>query len=285
MSEVAADAMLARRGRFSTRRHSTLEGAGVVVGLIFLLLAIIGPYVGPYGGEELTSAVLVAPNSSHWFGTDQNGMDVFSRVLAGARYDVLIGVASTAIALLIGVTFGVAAGFLGGIMRLLIRLTDTLQAFPVFILAMAVIAFAGQSLAVVIAVVGVINSPVYARMSYAQSSRMGGLGFVDAAHLSGASPLRILRRHILPNTMSPVIGQVAISIGFAILLTAGLSFIGVGIRAPTPEWGSMVALGAGGIVSGQWWPAVFPGLALALAIFSFSLIGDVVTRRFGATAV
>jgi peptide/nickel transport system permease protein len=252
---------------------------------MFCVLAVIGPYIGPYGAEELTGAVLAAPSSSHWFGTDQNGMDVFSRVLAGARYDVLIGVTSTALALMIGITFGVAAGFLGGIARLLIRLTDTLQAFPVFILAMAVIAFAGQSVVVVIAVVGVINSPVYARMAYAQSSRMGGLGFVDAARVSGASPTRILRRHIVPNTMSPAIGQIAITIGFAILLTAGLSFIGVGIRPPTPEWGSMVALGAGGIVSGQWWPAVFPGVALALAIFSFSLIGDAVTRRFGATAV
>jgi peptide/nickel transport system permease protein len=261
-----------------------LEWGGIIVAACLIIIAFIGSTVAPYGGEEITSAVLAKPSSSHWFGTDQNGMDIFSRILAGARYDVLIGVAGTLIASALGVACGVTAGYLGGIARSLIRFTDTLQAFPVFIFAMAAIAFAGQSLAVIIIVVGVINSPVYARIAYAQAARLKGLPFIDAARVSGLTPSRILRRHIVPNTMSPVIGQLAISVGFAILLVAGLSFVGVGIRTPTPEWGAMVALGTGGIVSGQWWPAIFPGLALALTIFSFSLVGEHLTRRFGATA-
>jgi peptide/nickel transport system permease protein len=259
---------------------------GAAVAVVMILLAIGGEAIAPYGPDQIDPAAqLQPPSSAHLFGTDQNGMDVFSRVIIAPRYDVLIGVAGAALAALIGVAVGIAAGYLGRGAVALIRLTDVFQAFPVFILAMAIVVFLGQSLVNIILVVGIINAPVYARVSHAQAVRLREANFARSAIVSGIPQWRVLVQHIFPNSLGPIVSQFSATIGFAILLTAGLSFVGAGIRPPTPEWGSMIALGTSNMVSGEWWPTVFPGLALAATTFGFAAVGELMGRRLGVTAV
>jgi peptide/nickel transport system permease protein len=253
--------------------------------LLMIFLALFGEAVAPYGGEHIfPGRELQPPSLDHWFGTDQNGMDIFSRAIVAPRFDVSIGLAGTAIAVVIGVVLGLTAGYVGGIAVLLIRTTDMFQAFPVLILAMAVVAFLGQSIVNIILVVGFINAPLYARIAYTQALRLRKREFMQSAIVSGLSPAKILWRHVLPNSLGPVVVQLSITVGWTILLTAGLSFVGAGVRPPTPEWGSMIAIGANNMVTGQWWPVVFPGLFLALAIYSFAAVGDYASRRLTVAA-
>lgn len=258
---------------------------GVLMALLMIVLVVVGEFIAPYGGEEITADRLAPPSAEHWFGTDKNGMDLFSRVIIAPRYDVLIGVSGTMVAVILGVLVGVVSGYLGKISRMLIRITDVLQAFPVFILAMAVVVFAGNSISNIILVVGIVNAPLYARISFAQAGRLRDANFVRSAVVSGAGPWTIMVRHILPNSLNPVVAQLSTTVGFTILLTAGLSFVGAGVPPPTPEWGSMIALGTSSLVSGEWWATVFPGLALALATFGFASVGEWIRRRLGVTAL
>lgn len=259
---------------------------GPFVAAAVVLLVVFGPLVAPYGGEEIIAGeVLSAPSVSHPFGTDENGMDILSRTLIAPRYDIVIGLLGSVVAIVLGLIVGLNAGYVGGWTLGLLRVTDVFQSFPVFILAMAVIAFAGHGMANIIFVVGIINSPLYARIAYAQAVRLRELPFVDAALIGGMPRYRVLTRHILPNALAPVTAQASITVGWAILLTAGLSFVGAGLPAPTPEWGSMIAVGAENATTGQWWPALFPGLALALTIFAFASVGDLLGRRLGRTAI
>ncbi len=261
------------------------DRVAMAIALLMVFLALFGGAVAPHGGEQIFSGKeLQPPSSDHWFGTDQNGMDVFSRAVVAPRYDVSIGLVGTAIAVVTGVVIGLVAGYLGGIAILLIRTSDMFQAFPVLILAMAVVAFLGQSIVNIILVVGFINAPLYARIAYTQAIRLRKREFIQSAVVSGLSPSRILWRHILPNSLGPVVVQLSVTVGWTILLTAGLSFVGAGLRPPTPEWGSMIAVGANNMVTGQWWAAVFPGLFLAMAIYSFAAVGDYVSRRLTVAA-
>ena len=260
--------------------------AGAVLALLMVILALIGELVAPYGGEEIIfGSILEPPSALHWFGTDKNGMDVFSRVIIAPRYDVLIGVVGASIAALVGVVVGVLAGYQGRWAVALIRLTDVFQAFPVFILAMAVVVFLGQSLSNIILVIGVINAPLYARISYAQAIRLRRADFTKSALVSGVPQWQIIFRHVVPNSLSPIVAQFSATIGFGILLAAGLSFVGAGIRPPTPEWGAMIAGGTSSMVTGEWWTTVFPGLALAAATFGFASVGELLSERLGVTAV
>lgn len=277
-------------GSAARRLIAYLGGAGAFAGLVtggaMVVLALVGPMIAPFEPDAIASGQeLVPPNSTHWFGTDNNGMDIFSRVISAPRYDVTIGVLATFVAVLVGLSLGLVAGFFGGVANLLVRISDVFQAFPVFILAMATVAFLGSSPRNLVIVVGLINAPLFARIAYSQSSRLRNMGFVDAARIAGRSDASILLSHVAPNSMSPVIAQSSITVGWTILLTAGLSFVGAGLRPPTPEWGSMIAIGASNMITGQWWPALFPGLALGLAVFGFAAIGDVLNRRLGQTAV
>jgi peptide/nickel transport system permease protein len=259
---------------------------GIGVAVLMMVLALFGELVAPYGGDEIISgARLEPPSASHLFGTDENGMDIFSRVLIAPRYDVLIGVSGTLVAVALGVTVGVLSGYVGRAATWLIRITDVLQAFPVFILAMAVVVFAGQNIRNIILVVGIVNAPLYARISHAQANRLRDAEFARSAIVSGLRPSQVLVHHVLPNCLNPVVAQLSVTVGFTILLTAGLSFVGAGIRVPTPEWGSMIALGTSNLVTGEWWPTLFPGLALAAAIFGFSSVGDWLRQRLGVTAL
>ena len=243
---------------------------------VIVFAGIFGPWVAPYDPYATdASRALQPPSWQHWFGTDNLGRDVFSRVLVATRLDLTISVAAVALSFVIGSILGAAAGSWGGwIDKLLSRLLDTIMAFPLFVLAMGIVAALGNTVENVIYATAIINIPFYARVVRAEVNVRREAGFALAAKLSGNSDLRVLALHIFPNALPPMMVQLSLNMGWAILNAAGLSFIGLGVRPPTPEWGIMVAEGANYIVSGEWWLAVFPGLALMLAVFTFNLLGD-----------
>ena len=244
--------------------------------ILLVLLAILGPLIVPYN-PLATSAVdaLKSPSWSHWFGTDQLGRDVLSRVIIATRLDLLISVTAVAISFTFGSLIGAVAGYFGGWFdKVSGRFIDTIMAFPLFVLAMGIVAALGNTVENIVYATAIINLPFYARVARAEVNIRRDAGFVHAAKLSGNSDFRVLAFHIYPNTLPPMMVQASLNMGWAILNAAGLSFIGLGVRPPTAEWGIMVAEGANFIVSGEWWLAFFPGIALMLAVFTFNLLGD-----------
>lgn len=251
---------------------------GFAFGLLVLLLlfAAIGPWIAPYDPLATDAAArLQPPSRAHWFGTDQVGRDILSRTIVATRLDLAIAVSAVALSFVAGSMAGACAGFFGGwTERLVSRLTDTIMAFPLFVLAMAIVAALGNTVANIVYATAIINFPFYARMARAETNVRREAGFVEAARLAGNGPAQVLAYHIFPNCLPPMMVQVSLNLGWALLMAAALSFIGLGVRPPTPEWGIMVADGAAFMISGEWWVSVFPGLALMLAVFCFNLLGD-----------
>lgn len=247
---------------------------GLLVLIVFA--ALFGPYIVPYDPlASDTAEALKAPSALHWFGTDQLGRDIFSRVVVATRLDLFIAVASVILVFAMGGLAGIASGYFGGWTdRIVGRISDTIMAFPLFVLAMGIVAALGNTVQNIIIATAIVNFPLYARVARAEANVRRDAGFVQAARLSGNSEMRILLVHILPNIMPIMIVQMSLTMGYAILNAAGLSFIGLGVRPPTAEWGIMVAEGASFMVSGEWWIALFPGLALMIAVFCFNLLGD-----------
>jgi peptide/nickel transport system permease protein len=242
----------------------------------FVFLAIFGSVIAPYD-PLLTNAhaVLSPPTWEHLFGTDNLGRDVLSRVIVATKLDLWIAFSAVILSFFIGSAFGAIAGYLGGWADKIIgRFSDAIMAFPLFVLAMGIVATLGNSIENIIYATAVINIPFYARVTRAEVLIRRDAGYVQAARLNGNSDFRILAFHIFPNCMPPMMIQISLNMGWAILNAAGLSFIGLGVRPPDAEWGIMVAQGATYIVSGEWWLALFPGLALMLAVFCFNLLGD-----------
>jgi peptide/nickel transport system permease protein len=242
----------------------------------FVLCAILGPALVPYSPTASdTAQALRPPSAAHLFGTDQLGRDIFSRVVAATRLDLGIAVTSVALAFGVGTLGGLCAGYFGGLTdRIIGRIVDTIMAFPLFVLAMGIVAALGNTLANIIYATAIINLPIYARLARTEANVRREAGFVEAARLCGNSEARIVLGQILPNIMPLMMVQVSLTLGYAILNAAGLSFIGLGVRPPTAEWGIMVAEGASNIISGEWWIALFPGLVLMAAVFCFNLMGD-----------
>jgi peptide/nickel transport system permease protein len=261
-------------------RHIVAENpvTGLAFGLfaLILLAAILGPSIVPYDPlASNTDAALQAPSRAHWFGTDQLGRDILSRVVVATRLDFSIAIFSVALVFLMGGLAGVMAGLYGGwVDKVVGRVADTIMAFPLFVLAMGIVAALGNSVGNIVLATAIINFPLYARVARAEANVRRDAGFVQAARLSGNSDWRLLLTQIVPNIMPIMAVQMSLTMGYAILNAAGLSFIGLGVRPPTPEWGIMVAEGASFIVSGEWWIAFFPGLALMIAVFCFNLLGD-----------
>jgi peptide/nickel transport system permease protein len=280
-AEVAtAGAAGAQSSVLGHARHVISENpvTGIAFALFLLLVAcaLLGPLIAPYDPlASNTSATLSSPSAAHWFGTDQLGRDILSRVMVATRLDMAIAVFSVALVFVLGGLSGIAAGFFGGWTdRIVSRLADTIMAFPLFVLAMGIVAALGNTVQNIVLATAIVNFPLYARVARAEANVRREAGFVQAARLSGNGETRILLGHILPNIMPIMAVQMSLTMGYAILNAAGLSFIGLGVRPPTPEWGIMVAEGAGFIVSGEWWIAFFPGAALMLAVFCFNLLGD-----------
>ncbi len=243
---------------------------------IIVLVALFGPVLAPYDPLESNAArALQPPSADHWFGTDNLGRDVFSRVLVATRLDLVISVAAVALSFVVGAAIGSAAGYWGGWTDAVTgRLVDTIMAFPLFVLAMGIVAAMGNTVENIIYATAIINLPFYARVARAEVRIRRNAGFAQAARLSGNTDVQVLAFHIFPNALPPMMVQISLNMGWAILNAAGLSFIGLGVRPPTAEWGIMVAEGANFVVSGEWWLAFFPGLALMTAVFAFNLLGD-----------
>lgn len=243
---------------------------------VIVLVALLGPMLAPYDPLESNAArALQSPSPDHWFGTDNLGRDVFSRVLVATRLDLVISVAAVALSFVVGAAVGSVAGYWGGwIDAVTGRFVDTIMAFPLFVLAMGIVAALGNTVENIIYATAIINLPFYARVARAEVRIRRNAGFAQAARLSGNTDLQVLAFHIFPNALPPMMVQISLNMGWAILNAAGLSFIGLGVRPPTAEWGIMVAEGANFVVSGEWWLAVFPGLALMTAVFAFNLLGD-----------
>ena len=252
----------------------TLVSAGLF--LLLFALALFGPLIEPYDPLATDAArALSPPSAAHWCGTDAVGRDILSRIIAAARLDLAIATAAVALAFAVGALAGVAAGYFGGWTdRIVGRAADTIMAFPLFVLAMGIVAALGNTTINIVYATAIINTPLYARVARTEASVRREAGFIEAARLGGNGELRILLAQMLPNIMPILVVQMSLTMGYAILNAAGLSFIGLGIRPPTAEWGIMVAEGASNIISGEWWVALFPGLALMLAVFCFNLLGD-----------
>jgi len=265
----------AKHARYVLRENPITVVAFSLFSLL-LLLAVLGNALAPY--DPLTSDAgnaLQPPSWLHWFGTDHLGRDVLSRVIAAARLDLGIAVTAVTLSCLLGAAMGCLAGFYGGWWDVIVgRITDTIMAFPLFVLAMGIVAAMGNTVENIVYATAIINLPFYARVARAEINVRRHAGYVAAARLAGNGEARVLLFHLFPNILPPLMVQISLNMGWAILNAAGLSFIGLGVRPPTPEWGIMVAEGAGYIVSGEWWLALFPGAALMLAVFCFNLLGD-----------
>lgn len=238
--------------------------------------ALFGPWLAPFDPLATDAArALSPPSAAHWFGTDQLGRDVLSRTLAAARLDLGMAFAAVAGSMAVGAVAGAAMGLRGGWPAALGgRLTDLLMAFPLFVLAMALVALLGNSVPAVVGATAAVNLPFFLRLARAEAAVRREAGYVEAARLGGSGDARILAVFLLPNILPVLLVQGSVNLGWAVLNAAGLSFLGLGVQAPAPEWGIMVADGAPFLASGRWWVAGFPGLALLLAVLGFTLLGD-----------
>jgi peptide/nickel transport system permease protein len=255
------------------RRRGAMVALGVVV--FFVLLAVLAPEVAPYDPLATSwSAIRKAPSAAHWFGTDEIGRDVLSRVVWGTRASLLAGVVSVSISLAFGVPIGLLAGYAGGWADALIsRMTDAILACPFLILAIALAAFLGPSLTNAMIAIGVSATPIFIRLTRAQVLQVKVEDYVEAARAVGNSPLRIMWRHILPNIVPPLIVQVTLTVAAAIIAEAALSFLGLGQQPPAPSWGSMLNT-AKNYIDNAPWMAVWPGISIVLLVLSFNLLGD-----------
>jgi peptide/nickel transport system permease protein len=259
------------------RRKSAMVGLAVVLG--FLLLAVCAAWIAPQDPIATSwSAIRQAPSAEHWFGTDEIGRDVLSRVIWGTQASLLAGLVSVSISLAIGVPLGLLAGFVGGgpwgfMDGLISRLTDAFLACPFLILAIALAAFLGPSLTNAMIAIGVSATPVFVRLTRAQVLNVKVEDYIEAARALGASPLRVVLRHVLPNAVAPLVVQSTLAIASAVIAEASLSFLGLGQQPPAPSWGSMLNT-AKNYVDNAPWMAIWPGASIFLLVLSFNLLGD-----------
>jgi peptide/nickel transport system permease protein len=255
------------------RRPAAVGGLAVIV--VFVAAAILAPLAAPYDPVATSwSAIRKAPSAAHWMGTDENGRDVLSRVLFGARASLLAGLVSVVIAAGIGVPAGLFAGFTGGwVDALLSRIVDAMLACPFLILAIALTAFLGPDLTNAMIAIGVSTAPRFMRVARAATLDVGSADYVQAAWSLGARRIRVAVRHIAPNIVPPVLVQASLSLAAAIIAEASLSFLGLGQQPPSPSWGSMLNAAQRFLTQAPWL-AVFPGVAIFLCVLSFNLVGD-----------
>jgi peptide/nickel transport system permease protein len=251
---------------------------GLVLVAAFLVLAAFGPALTPYPldatGAMHLSQKLRPPSAEHWFGTDEMGDDILSRVIVGTRTSLWVGVVVTGIAAAIGVPLGIAAGYFGGRTRgVIMRVTDVFLSVPGLVLALAIVAAIGPGLLHGVLALAAVWWPGYVRLIEAKALTLRQEPYVEAARTMGAGPVWILLRHILPNCLSALVVKASMDMGLAILAAASLGFIGLGARPPAPEWGAMISV-ARGYMPDWWWYSVFPGLFIFLTVLGFNLVGD-----------
>lgn len=274
--------VVARAGILKRFRRAVLADPlalfGVAVIALLVLLAVVGPWIAPYPGqgegESDVAARMLAPSLAHPFGTDGLGRDMLSRVMVGARPALVVSLLVVGLAMFIGVPLGALAGYRRGrVDALIMRITDLFLAFPPLLLAMAIVAALGPGLDHAALALAISWWPWYARLARGTATSLRERSFVEAARSIGVSDATILRRHIVPNSMTPILVQATIDIGTVILAAGSLAFLGLGASPPTPDWGLMVAEGRTYILD-QWWLSAFPGLAIFVAVLAFNLVGD-----------
>lgn len=264
------------------RRRRLPRGSGAFglgLFLLIVLLAILAPVIRPNPNAISFGAILEGPSWAHPLGTDATGRDMLSRVLAAARVDLLIGIGGTLVSFVIGATIGLILGYRrtrGSAIAM--RMLDAIQAFPLLIFALALLAFLGQSISTIIYAVAFVNIPIFIRLVRSEAAAVCELPFMEAARCIGNPPWRVVMRHLLPNVLTASLTQLTTAVGYAILLTGGLSFLGVGVQAPTAEWGALIQTGVQSLVTGQWWLSVFPGIALVITVFSLQMMGEAFVR-------
>jgi peptide/nickel transport system permease protein len=248
---------------------------GLVIVVVFVALALFAPWIAPHDPVATSwGAIRKAPTLAHWFGTDEIGRDVLSRVIWGTRASLLAGVVSVSISLLLGVPIGLLAGFVGGVVDGFIsRVTDAFLACPFLILAIALAAFLGPSLSNAMIAIGISATPIFVRLTRAQVINVKVEDYVEAARALGNPPWRIALRHVLPNVTAPLIVQATLAIAAAVIAEASLSFLGLGQQPPDPSWGSMLNT-AKNYVDQAPWMAVWPGMAIFALVLAFNLVGD-----------
>jgi peptide/nickel transport system permease protein len=249
--------------------------AGIVVLVLLVLIAVSAPWITSYDPIRMDPVQrLRAPSAAHWFGTDSFGRDIFARVVFGARVSLQVGFVAVAIALGLGATLGMIAGYAGGSVEgLIMRIVDVTLAFPGILLALAIIAILGPDLVNAMIAVGISAAPTYARVARGSVKQTKELPYIEAARQSGARDWRIVVFHVVPNVIAPIVVVATLGIGQAIIAGASLSFLGLGARPPTAEWGLMLSEGRH-YMRHAWWIATFPGLAIMLTVLSVNLLGD-----------
>ncbi|SDU76480.1 ABC transporter permease [Jiangella alkaliphila] len=259
--------------RLLFRGPTAIVAAVILAGLV--LTAFLGEQLAPHSATETdVSNRLQSPSGDHWFGTDELGRDVLSRVILGAEVSLRVGAVAVGISLVAGVLIGLLAGYYGRwVDDVLMRLSDVLFAFPAMLMAIAVLAILGPGSTNAMIAIGIVYTPIFARITRASVLSVREEVYVKAARSAGAGDLRIIGRHVLPNVTAPIIVQTSISLAFAILSEAALSFVGLGTQPPDPSWGRMLAEGRG-FVEQAWWMAVFPGLAIFVTVLAFNVLGD-----------
>jgi len=277
MAAVVLETIHAAPGRRAVRRLARRAGAvfGFAVVVFFVLIALLAPWLAPYDPVATSwSAVRAAPSAAHWFGADELGRDVLSRIIWGTRASILAGVVSVSISLALGVPIGMLTGYLGRWVDALIsRVTDAMLACPFLILAIALAAFLGPSLTNAMIAIGISATPIFIRLTRAQVLAAKAEDYVEAARALGNPHLRIALRHILPNIVAPLIVQATLAIAAAVIAEASLSFLGLGQQPPAPSWGSMLNT-ARNYVDQAPWMAIWPGVSIFLLVLSFNLLGD-----------
>ncbi len=261
-----------------TFRRNTSAMFGLAIVVVFLVVAAIGPWIVPFP-EDATGAVhldikLQPPDGTHWFGTDEVGNDVFTRVVLGTRVTLQIACIVTGVAMLIGVPLGMIAGLVGGwVQEVIMRVTDVFLSVPGLVLAIAIVGALGPGIVNAMLALSLVWWPGYVRLVQAKTLALKNEIYVQAAYSIGASKLRIVFIHILPNCTSPIIVKASMDMGMAILGAASLGFLGLGAQPPFPEWGAMISI-ARTYLPDWWWYSFFPGLAISLTVLGFNLLGD-----------
>ena len=278
VEEPAAETFGSTRQMITVFRRDRMATVGLVVVILFFLMALFAPALAPYpeegAGKPNAQALTLPPSAEHVMGTDQLGRDVLSRIMIGARPTLLVPFIVVALAILVGAPLGAIAGFRGGWMdTVIMRITDLFLSFPSLLLAIAITAALGRGLTNAALALVISWWPWYTRLVRGIAVSIRQSDFIEAARSIGLTRTQIIRKHILPNSITPIVVQATIDLGIVIIAMGGLAFLGLGTQPPKPDWGLMIAEGRSVLLT-AWWVATFPGLAIFIVVFSFNLIGD-----------
>ena len=268
------------RGAMGRRLARLRRSLPVAVLVTLLAAAYLAPL--PYDPRVPdAAATLMPPSRDHWMGTDKFGLDVFSRLVASAGVDIPLAMAGMAVSLVLGVLLGLLASQRGRWAERIVRVLDVFQAFPLLMLAIAVVALMGNKIQNVVIAIAIINVPRFIRLVRSEGLTIRESRYVEAAHAIGATPVQVMLRHMLPNMTGVILAQASLAVAHSIVVIASLSFLGIGMNAADPSWGAMIQTGAQNMTTGQWWVALFPGLAVFVTVLAFNSISDQLQERYG----